>query len=89
MEKLVPFLQLIRTSRERESKKTEFFILPGIVIFFIKSKASSSEGIAVNLRVVLQMQRLQKVSPPFEGGVAGTIDYLMFTKFISRPGWLI
>jgi hypothetical protein len=28
-------------------------------------------------------------SPPFEGGVAGTIDYLIFTKFISRPGWLI
>jgi len=21
--------------------------------------------------------------------VAGTIDYLIFTKFISRPGWLI
>jgi hypothetical protein len=21
--------------------------------------------------------------------VAGTIDYLMFTDFISRPGWLI
>ena len=35
------------------------------------------------------MQSLQKVSPPFEGGVAGTIDYLIFTKFISRPGWLI
>ena len=35
------------------------------------------------------MQRLQKVSPPFEGGVAGAIDYLMFTSFISRPGWLI
>jgi len=30
-----------------------------------------------------------KVSPPFEGGVAGTIDYLIFTKFFSRPGWLI
>jgi very-short-patch-repair endonuclease len=30
-----------------------------------------------------------KVSPPFEGGVAGTIDYLIFTKFVSRPGWLI
>jgi very-short-patch-repair endonuclease len=32
---------------------------------------------------------LEKVSPPFEGGVAGTIDYLIFTRFISRPGWLI
>jgi hypothetical protein len=32
---------------------------------------------------------LEKVSPPFEGGVAGTIDYLIFTKFIPRPGWLI
>ena len=31
----------------------------------------------------------EKVSPPFEGGVAGTTDYLIFTKFISRPGWLI
>ena len=37
-----------------------------------------------------------KVSPrqggagsPFEGGVAGTIDYLIFTKFFTRPGWLI
>jgi hypothetical protein len=28
-------------------------------------------------------------SPPFEGGVAGTIDYLIFTRSISRPGWLI
>ena len=29
------------------------------------------------------------VSPPFEGGVAGRLDYLLFTRFISRPGWLI
>jgi very-short-patch-repair endonuclease len=35
------------------------------------------------------MRRLEKVSPPFEGGVAGTIDYLIFTRSISRPGWLI
>jgi hypothetical protein len=28
-------------------------------------------------------------SPPFEGGVAGTIDYLIFTKVFPRPGWLI
>jgi hypothetical protein len=28
-------------------------------------------------------------SPPFEGGVAGTIDFLIFTRSISRPGWLI
>jgi len=32
---------------------------------------------------------IKKVSPPFEGGVAGTIDYLIFTSLISRPGWLI
>ena len=32
---------------------------------------------------------VDKVSPPFEGGVAGTIDYLIFTRFIPRPGWLI
>ncbi len=30
-----------------------------------------------------------KVSPPFEGGVAGTIDYMIFTKVFTRPGWLI
>ena len=30
-----------------------------------------------------------KVSPPFEGGVAGTTDCLTFTRVISRPGWLI
>jgi hypothetical protein len=30
-----------------------------------------------------------KVSPPFKGGVAGTIDYMIVTRFISRPGWLI
>jgi hypothetical protein len=32
---------------------------------------------------------LEKVSPPFEGGVAGTTDYLIITRFISRPGWLM
>jgi hypothetical protein len=37
----------------------------------------------------MQMQNIQKLSPPFEGGVAGTIDYLPFTKLISRPGWLM
>jgi hypothetical protein len=31
----------------------------------------------------------KKVSPPFEGGVVGTIDYLTYTEFLSRPGWLI
>jgi len=31
----------------------------------------------------------RKISPPFEGGVAGTVVYLIFTMFISRPGWLI
>jgi hypothetical protein len=28
----------------------------------------------------------KKVSPPFEGGVAGTIDYLIFTKLFSGRG---
>jgi hypothetical protein len=37
----------------------------------------------------LLQESIEEVSPPFEGGVAGTIDYLMFTKLISRPGWLI
>ena len=46
-------------------------------------------GKAVNLMVVLKIGRLERVSPPFEGGVAGTIDYLIFTSLISRPGWLI
>jgi len=31
----------------------------------------------------------KKVSPPFEGGVVGTIDYHIYTCFNSRPGWLI
>jgi hypothetical protein len=31
----------------------------------------------------------EKVSPPFEGGVAGAIDYLTYTRLITRPGWLI
>ena len=30
-----------------------------------------------------------KVSPPFQGGVAGKPDYLIFTRSIPRPGWLI
>jgi hypothetical protein len=46
-------------------------------------------GIAINIRVELLIRRLEKVSPPFEGGVAGAIDYLVITKFIPRPGWLI
>jgi hypothetical protein len=28
-------------------------------------------------------------SPPFEGGVAGTVNYLISKNLISRPGWLI
>jgi hypothetical protein len=35
------------------------------------------------------MRKLVKLSPPFEGGVAGTIDYQVYISFISRPGWLI
>ena len=46
-------------------------------------------GIVVNLRVVLWQERLLEVSPPFEGGVAGTIDYMIYTKLYTRPGWLI
>jgi hypothetical protein len=33
-----------------------------------------------------RQRRLENVSPPFEGGVAGTVDYLIFTMFIPRPG---
>ncbi len=50
---------------------------------------SPFEGIAVKIRKFLQQGMGRKVSPPFEGGVAGTIDYLIITRFISRPGWLI
>jgi len=51
-------------------------------------KGEGEEGIAVNLRVELLISRFEEVSPPFEGGVAGTIDYLTFTESIPRPGWL-
>jgi hypothetical protein len=30
-----------------------------------------------------------RVSPPFEGGVVGMIDYQKYTDFYPRPGWLI
>ena len=46
-------------------------------------------GIVVNLRLLFLKGMCIKVSPPFEGGVAGTIDFLIFTKLYSRPGWLI
>jgi very-short-patch-repair endonuclease len=32
---------------------------------------------------------VEKLSPPFEGGVAVITDYLIYTRHISRPGWLI
>jgi len=35
----------------------------------------------------LELLEIQ-LSPPFEGGVAGSIDYLTFTMHISRQGWL-
>jgi hypothetical protein len=40
-------------------------------------------------KVIIEIQALEKVSPPFEGGVAGIVDYQIFTTLISRPGWLI
>jgi hypothetical protein len=46
-------------------------------------------GLVANLSGIFSEENLEKVSPPFEGGVAGMIDHLIFTKFISRPGWLI
>ena len=30
-----------------------------------------------------------EVSPPFEGGVAGTTSFVVITKFNTRTGWLI
>ena len=32
---------------------------------------------------------METLSPPFKGGVAVLIDYLVFTRCFSRPGWLI
>ncbi len=34
-------------------------------------------------------QSNSQLSPPFQGGVARTIDYLIVTKLIPWPGWLI
>jgi hypothetical protein len=34
----------------------------------------------------IQTKGLDKVSPPFEGGVAGMIDYLIFTKVYFPAG---
>jgi hypothetical protein len=31
-------------------------------------------------------KRHKKVSPPFEGGVVGTIDYLIYTEFYFPTG---
>jgi len=38
---------------------------------------------------MLKFRVLIILSPPFEGGVAGTLDYLILTRLIPRPGWLI
>jgi hypothetical protein len=38
---------------------------------------------------MLKFSSVMIFSPPFEGGVAGSLDYLIFTRLISRPGWLI
>jgi hypothetical protein len=38
---------------------------------------------------MLKFRKFIKLSPPFKGGVARTLDYVIFTRFISRPGWLI
>ena len=46
------------------------------------------KNIGVNLMLALKY-RDRKVSPPFEGGVAGSLNYLICTKSISRTGWLI
>jgi hypothetical protein len=64
----------------KNSKLYGTYLLPG----------SFAEGIWKDKRNL--MFRFCKViifSLPFEGGVAGIIDYLIFTRFISRPGWLI
>ena len=42
--------------------------------------------IAVNLRVDMNEILHKKVSPPFEGGVVGTIDYLIYTVLSFPTG---
>ena len=43
-------------------------------------------GIAVNLSLGMNEKLHKKVSPPFEGGVVGTIDYLIYTVFYFPTG---
>jgi len=45
-----------------------------------------SWGICVNLRKVIKEHRKVKVSHPFEGGVAGRIDYMTFTRLYFPAG---
>jgi len=42
--------------------------------------------IAVNLSFGMNEILHKKVSPPFEGGVVGTIDYLIYTVFYFPTG---
>jgi hypothetical protein len=42
--------------------------------------------VAVNLRSISEIQKVKKVSPPFEGGVAGIIDYLIVTGLFPGRG---
>jgi hypothetical protein len=44
------------------------------------------KGIAVNLSYRDEDKLHKKVSPPFEGGVVGTIDYHVFTVFYFPTG---
>jgi hypothetical protein len=59
------------------------------VVMFYDSPFQGDKGDSRQLNGIVFMMGIEKISPPFKGGVAGMLDYLMFTKFNSRPGWLI
>jgi hypothetical protein len=37
-------------------------------------------------KIGMGKMKVKKVSPPFEGGVAGTIDYMIVTRFFPGRG---
>jgi hypothetical protein len=56
----------------------------------VPGNLSSKSGVGVNRHQLkdLGMNEIlhKKVSPPFEGGVVGTIDYLIYTVFYFPTG---
>ena len=52
----------------------------------VRFAAIPLKGVAVNLSFEVNEKLHRKVSPPFEGGVVGMIDYLIFTIFYLPTG---